>query len=249
MISLRRISKQYYDKNGKIKILDNIGFDLGRNEIIAILGPNGCGKTTLLKIIAGLEEYTDGEIVVHAQTSYRSLKYGFIFQNHQNSLYPWKTVTKNIKFAIRDKSAYKNQITDGILKDLNLSQHKNKYPYQLSGGMAQLTAIGRALAMQPDIFLLDEPFSALDYQASLIIQQKFLNIWQKTNNPTILVTHSIEEAIYLSDRILILSNLPAQIIGEIRNPLPRPRQIDHLGADLFNQIKKEVLQVIKGFLC
>jgi len=250
MISLQNVCKTFTNKNQKNVILNNINFDLNDGELLAIIGPNGCGKTTLLKIIAGLEKQTDGKIKLHNNQPHNTLKCGFIFQEHKESLYPWKTVAKNIELALgkKLKKQTKQQILQDILYKLNLDEHKHKYPYQISGGMAQLVAFGRAMALQPDIFLLDEPFSALDHYTSLKVQQKFLDIWQNIKTPTILVTHSIEEAVLLSDKIIILSNLPSKIISIIQNPLPHPRCLEHLSEDEFHKIKKRVLEKFTGFL-
>jgi len=165
MIRLENIYKSYANR----QIIKDISFDVNDKEIVAIIGPNGCGKSTLLKIIAGLEKFDNGKIT-HKPTSGQKTKPGIIFQNYQHSLLPWKTIWGNIDFAlsgtIKHSLERRHQVNQTLVA-INLLGHRYKYPYELSGGMAQLLAIGRAWAAKPDYFLLDEPFSALDYHTSI----------------------------------------------------------------------------------
>ena len=260
MIELKKIFKSY----AATPVLKNISFNLERDKFTAIIGPNGCGKTTLLKIVAGWEQADQGALEFSTDGKLARPKFGFIFQEHKASLFPWLSVEKNIAFALKSAKIFnessaaffdakkitlgKNELLEKILNDLNLQAYRKKFPYQLSGGIAQLTAIGRALAFQPDIFLLDEPFSQLDYYTSLKAQQLFINIWEKNKIPALLVTHSIEEAILLADKIIILSKKPAGIIQTIDIDLARPRRISQIATPSFLEYQRVILQQINSHL-
>jgi ABC-type nitrate/sulfonate/bicarbonate transport system ATPase subunit len=230
----------------KKMILDDVSFQIHNQEIVTILGPNGCGKSTLLKIIAKLEKADKGSVLFNKEKN-ETRKMGLMFQKYYDSLFPWKTVEENISFAEKcSKSPGNNKLE--ILKRFNLIEHKNKYPYELSGGLSQLTNFARIYALNPNILLLDEPFSSLDYNSGLKLQQQFLRIWEKEKLPTLLITHSIEEAIFLSDTIILFSNPPTKIIKVIRNKLKKPRSIEQIKTDEFHNLRKEILENIKGFL-
>lgn len=240
MLKLINITKKY----GNTKILDGINFEVQDDEVAVIIGPNGCGKTTLLKIIAGLEKPDNGEV---KNSCKEDSNIGLVFQDYRSSLLPWKTIRKNIEFAIPNGDK-KEKIATDILLGLNLRKHENKYPYQLSGGMSQLAAFGRAAAQEPDILLFDEPFSALDYHTGLILQQNFTNLTSSLKKPTCLVTHSPDEAILLSDKIIILSSPPCKVVEILKNPLKKPRQIDHLASLQAQELRQQLLTNIKSFI-
>jgi len=247
MIKIIEINKSY----NAAAILQNISFDIPAGQIIALFGPNGCGKSTLLKIIAGLDKQDSGEIKRIDQDDPNELSAGLVFQDHRFSLLPWMTTRQNIELALIAKVKNKKERgekVDQIIKRLNLGRHENKYPYQISGGLSQLTAFGRALALDPDIYLFDEPFSALDYQSAVKLQQQFLALWEKEKKSTIIVTHSIEEAILLADQIIIFSGLPAKILAIIPNNIPRPRNLEQLGGDLAQGIRQKIISIAQSFL-
>jgi len=245
MLKLDKISKTFSGK-----VLDNISFEILKGEIVCILGPNGCGKTTLLNIISGIEQPDSGSVIIKDNTK-TSVRAALLFQNHQESLFPWKTVAQNIDFALAthndDKLARRKRLLE-ILNCLKLKEHRHKYPYQLSGGLSQLTNFGRLLALQPDVLLLDEPFSALDHFTSLQLQKNFIMVWEEIKLPTVIVTHSVDEAILLADKIVILSRPPTGVIKIIKNDTPKPRRLDFLDDDYSISLKKEVLGHIRGFL-
>ncbi|MFA6548019.1 MAG: ABC transporter ATP-binding protein [Candidatus Magasanikbacteria bacterium] len=233
---------------GQTKILDGINFEIADNEIVAIVGPNGCGKSTLLKIIAGLEKLDNGEIKT-SKAGDEEIKTSLIFQDHRASLFPWKTIRGNIEFAITKMSNQdKKEKVDQILSKLNLAKHQNKFPYQLSGGMSQLVAFGRAIAQDPDIFLFDEPFSAMDYHAGLKLQQQFIDLMSLLQKPACIVTHSFDEAIFLADKIIILSTPPTKVIQILENNLEKPRKIEMLGNAQAQEIKEVLFSNINSFL-
>jgi len=242
MLQLINVTKSY----GQVKVLDGINFSVTDKEVVAIIGPNGCGKSTLLKIMAGLETLDNGEIKID---NAEEIKASLIFQDHRASLLPWKTIRGNIGFAIKTKDKrQKAKIVDEILSKLNLKIHQNKYPYQLSGGMSQLVAFGRAIAQEQDIFLFDEPFSAMDYHASLKLQRQFIDLMASVEKPACIVTHSLDEAILLADKIVILSSPPTKVIQVLENDLAKPRKIEMLGSARAQEIKQFLLSHINGFL-
>jgi len=245
MLKINNLTK-YFD--GQL-ILDNISFSIKENEIVAMVGANGCGKTTLLKIIAGLENKNQGEIVL--KNTNQKIKTGLVFQNYRDSLLPWKTIAQNIDFCLSlttKNSLERRHKLNKLLKQSQLHDHRHKYPYELSGGMAQLAVFTKTIALKPALFLFDEPFSALDYNSSLKLQKQFLDLWEKNKTTTLFVTHDIDETIFLADKIIILSNSPTKIIATIENDLPRPRSFSHLGSEQTHKLKQEILLHTTGFL-
>jgi len=247
MLNLININKSY----GNVKIIDSLNLEIPDNRNVVFFGPNGCGKSTLLKIIAGLETYENGEIKNTKKENSEPIKTGLIFQDFRASLLPWKTVRDNINFVIGlnyKNRKERNQKTEAIITKLGLKPYQYKFPYQISGGIAQLTALGRAWALEPDVFLLDEPFSALDYQTSTRLQLQFLQLLHDVNKQAIIVTHSVEESILLSNKIVIFSASPMKIIEEIENPLPHPRQIEQLGSETAQQLRQRIIARTKEFV-
>ncbi|MDK2886305.1 MAG: NitT/TauT family transport system ATP-binding protein [Thermosipho sp. (in: thermotogales)] len=196
VIKLENINKSF----GKLKVIENISFSLSKGEKLVLLGPSGCGKTTLLRIIAGLESF-EGIVIKNFK------KLGYVFQEPR--IIPWKTIYKNLKFVEENDKKIEN-----ILKTLKIYEFKDYYPNKLSGGMKQRVNLSRALVIEPDLLLLDEPFASLDIHIKWNIINDLLNEWRKRNFSMIMVTHDIKEAIMLGDRILVLSNRPSKIIKE-----------------------------------
>lgn len=245
MLRVNNITK-YFDKQ---LILDNISFTVEDNEIVALIGPNGCGKTTLIKIIAKLEEKNQGAINI--PNNNKKIQTGLIFQNYREQILPWKTVAKNINFSLSLHTKNwleKRHKLNNILKQTQLHHHRDKYFYELSGGMAQLAVFAKTIALDPSLYLFDEPFSAIDYHSSLKLQKQFLDLWKKNKIPALITTHSIDEAIFLADKIIILSNLPTKIITTINNPILHPRNFSCLGTAEAYELKKQILSYTTGFL-
>lgn len=214
MLKIEELKKSY---NG-VPILGNVSFSLPAGEVVALLGPNGAGKSTLLKIIAGLESADSG--FLRQRESAKKLDIGFIFQNHHESLLPWKTVSENIEFVLEVRKvepALRRETVGYLLQELGLAEHAKKYPYQLSGGLSQLTVLARALAVKPEILLLDEPFSSLEYHTANKLRKIFQDILKKNKITALLVTHSVEEALVMADRIVVLSQAPARVVKTIDN--------------------------------
>lgn len=207
MLKINNLSKCYHDKNSEILALDNINLNINKNEWISIVGPSGCGKTTLLSILSGLEKESNGTIQKD-----KNIKIGYMLQ--KDALFPWRTVLENCLIGLEINNILntdnKKRVID-LLNTYGLSEFINKYPDSLSGGMRQRVALIRTLATNPDLILLDEPFSSLDYQTRLILSDDIYNIIKKENKTAILVTHDIAEAISLSDRVIVLTKRPATI--------------------------------------
>jgi len=222
-LGLHSVSKRYRIKGGEVLALQEVSLSIAAGEFVTIVGGSGCGKSTLLRIIGGLETASEGSVSLSGRpVAGPGLDRGVLFQDHR--LLPWLTLWDNIAFALADaKSARsKNSIQEHI-ELVGLAGFENAYPHQLSGGMAQRAAIARALVNRPEILLLDEPFGALDALTRIQLQQEILRIWQVERTTMILVTHDIDEAIYLGDRVLVMSNRPGTVKKEIPIHLPRPR--------------------------
>lgn len=233
-LHVNKVSKRYSD----LKILNNISFSIKKGEFVSIIGPNGCGKTTLLHILSFLDTTYKGKITYHE----KNLKIGFIFQNPDSSLLPWKTITENITLG---KKNIDNKKIEDILKKTNLWKFRSRYPYQLSGGMKQLLAISRAFIHECNLLLLDEPFSSLDHYASLKTRSMLENLWEKKRPTVIFVSHDIDDAIILSDRIIVLTKRPAKIKKIIKISISRPRSEFHAMSQEFLRHKKIILKSIK----
>jgi len=213
VLRLENISKTYQAKNGEIKALKDINFSVKEGEFISIIGPSGCGKSTLLSIIAGLENKSSGKIYIdEVETEDVSSKIGYMLQ--KDSLLEWRTIYSNVIFGLEithRKTKENEEYVKELLKKYNLYEFKDKYPTQLSGGMRQRVALIRTLAIRPEILLLDEAFSALDYQTRIMVTKDIYSILRNENITTVMVTHDISEAISMSDRVIVLSKRPATV--------------------------------------
>lgn len=228
-IQINNVSMVYKDKKGEdVTALESVNLDIREGEFISLLGPSGCGKTTLLRIIADLLQPTSGSVTIRGQTPREirlQKKYGIVFQNPV--LYDWRTVRRNICMPMEIMKVPKKERTkriDKMLEIVELSDFGYHYPYELSGGMQQRVGIARALALKPEILLMDEPFSALDEFTREKLNEDLLKIWRKTNKTVIFVTHNIAEAVFLSDRVVVLSPHPGRLTAIVDINLPRPRE-------------------------
>jgi len=240
LITIDRINKTFVDSDGReIRVLNDITFNINEGDFITVFGPNGAGKTTLLNIIAKTEKPTGGNI----NFSKSNFKIGYVFQNYDESLLPWRTVENNIALPLEnnifEKQERYNEV-DKIIRLLNLEKYRYKYPYLLSGGKKQLTALARALIIEPDILLMDEPFSSLDFGTTLEMEQLLLKIWKELNITILFVSHNIDEAILLADQILVIS--PSTQLHRINIKLERPRSHEVILSQPFVEIKREVIQ-------
>jgi ABC-type nitrate/sulfonate/bicarbonate transport system ATPase subunit len=226
-VVVRNISKQFDIENPDQGLaIRDVSFTVQPNEFLTIVGRSGCGKSTMLNIIAGLLTPTEGEVLIHGKrVTEPGLDRGMVFQNA--SLFPWLRAIENIEFGPRNIGVSKEErrsLARGLIKLVGLEGFENKYPRELSGGMQQRVALARAMAMDPEILLMDEPFGSLDQLTREDMQRELLRIWENRKKTVIFVTHSILEAIYLSDRILVFCPHPGNVRKEFLIDLPRPRQ-------------------------
>ena len=224
MIALKEVRKEYLQPNGeRLRVLENITFEIAEGMFSSLLGPSGCGKSTILNLIAKLDRHTSGDISVNGN------KIGFVFQ--QPRLLNWRTVTDNVALPLERDSSDKRGRRELAVKYLGLvglSGFENYYPLQLSGGMQQRVAIARALVIDPDILLMDEPFSGLDEFTARKLRQELIRIWRETGKTIVFVTHSISEAVFLSEQILIVSQKPTTIFKRVTVDVPYPREYGDL---------------------
>ena len=229
-LQVKNLSKIYTRNDASTQVvLNNINIDVKNGEFVTIVGPSGCGKTTLLNIIAGLENSYTGEIQIDGKTI-NPLTPDRIVVFQEAALFPWLTVLENVEFGLRIKGISKNErrkIATHYIEMVQLSKFANAFIHQLSGGMKQRVAIARALALNPSILLMDEPFAALDIKTKTMLHHQLLQIYKNNNKTILFVTHNINEAIYLGDRVIVLSAKTGNIKKEFIVDLPRPRSLDH----------------------
>jgi NitT/TauT family transport system ATP-binding protein len=227
LLKVGSISHAFTSRGEAIPVFENISFDVVSGEFIAILGPSGCGKSTLLQIIAGLLLPSSGEVIFEGAPVLgppRDMIY--LFQQYSKSLFPWRTVSRNVAFALEGKGIGRKERRERALfylRNVGLERFENHYPWQLSGGMQQRVAIARALAAQPKVLLLDEPFSAVDALTRIELQTLVLKICEESKLTIVLVTHDVDEAVFMASRILMLQNRPSTIVRNIQTNLARPR--------------------------
>jgi NitT/TauT family transport system ATP-binding protein len=234
--------------SGITEVLKDINFVIQDGEILCLLGPSGCGKTTVLNIIAGFQKPTQGEVLVNGRRVERpGPDRGVIFQEH--GLFPWRTALQNILFGpemMGKKGSETFSLADQYIDLIGLRGFQNHYPHELSGGMQQRVAIARVLVNRPDILLMDEPFGKLDAQTRATMQVLLLDVWEKVRPTILFITHDIDEAIFLGDRILVMSCHPGMVIKEIEVKLNRPRDYEITTSPEYMDTKRTILNLIKG---
>lgn len=231
-------------KFGNLLVLDDISFHVKENEFLCIVGPTGCGKTTFLNSLSKLYDITAGEILINGEpVDLKKHNVAYIFQEYSNM--PWLTIRQNVEFGLRIKHRPEAEIreqTDYFLDMVGLTKFQDYYPDQLSASMLQRAAIARAFAVKPELLLMDEPYGQLDIELRFRLEDELIRLWREVGTTVIFITHNIEEAVYLSNRILVLTNKPTKIKEEIHNDLPRPRNI----ADpAFVELRRKVTDLIK----
>jgi len=223
---------------GTLVAVDDVSLDIGQGEFFMIVGPSGCGKTTLLRILAGLEEATSGTIEIDVPERREQPQNAMVFQG--DSIFPWMTVWQNACYGLRMRNVPAAAVKDIVAHYLDrtgLTRFASYYPHQLSGGMRQRVAIARAFANDPQILLMDEPFSALDAQNKLLLQDELLRIWEEHKKTVVFITHSVDEAVLLGDRVMVMTAQPGRIKQFVQIPLPRPRDIMELqGARAYGDL-------------
>lgn len=239
-LAIHGLSKAYSIDGRSLPVLENIDLAVRPGEFVSIVGASGCGKSSLLRLIVGLENDYAGRIQLDGQAvTGTSLERGIVFQDHR--LFPWKTVEQNIALALKNHKlsrAEKRERVADHLELVGLTGFEQAYPHQLSGGMAQRAAIARALITRPKVLLLDEPFGALDALTRVRLQHELQRIWVQQRSTMIMVTHDVEEALYLGDRVIVMDPRPGRIRHEVKVDLPHPRQ---RGEPLLQQLKEELL--------
>lgn len=230
VIDIRGLSLTFETNDGPVQALSNIDLDVKRGDFVSFIGPSGCGKTTLLRVIADLEQPTGGSITVNGvspEEARQARAYGYVFQ--AAALYPWRTIARNVALPLEimglPKAERERRIADNLAL-VNLSGFEKKYPWQLSGGMQQRASIARALAVEPELLLMDEPFGALDEIVRDHLNEQLLKLWAKTQKTVVFVTHSIPEAVFLSTKIVVMSPRPGRVTDVIDCGFPRDRTLD-----------------------
>lgn len=247
MLTIEDLSKTFnLESPTPTSAIKSISFSINRGEFVSVLGPSGCGKSTLLKIVAGLLNPTSGEIFFNDKDKKNSLM--FVFQEYNRSLFPWRNVFKNISFGLEILRSPKTKINKSVnkyIKLVKLEGFEKHYPWELSGGMQQRTAIARALVCSPKLLIMDEPYGSLDALSRSELEDDLLQIWEELQITILFVTHDIDEAIYLSDRIAILSQRPSEIIEIINVKLSRPRhQVESRNSPMFAQYRSEINRLL-----
>ncbi|HEY2169066.1 MAG TPA: ABC transporter ATP-binding protein [Candidatus Angelobacter sp.] len=257
-ISIKDVSRIFYSPSGeRIDALKDVNLEVedafsaaGRDigEFRVLLGPSGCGKSTLLRMIAGLDKPTSGQVLVNGEiVTHPGKDRGMVFQKYTS--FPWLTVSENIAYGMKINGvpeAQRKETVDRLLKSVGLTEFANVYPETLSGGMQQRVAIARTLALRPSVILMDEPFGALDAQTRSDMQQLLLQIWDETACTILFVTHDVEEAVYLADRIFIMSSHPGTIVEDVEVPFDRPRDLGLKEKSEFHELQHYVLGRLKS---
>ena len=242
-ITIRGLSKRF----GAAPLYENFDLDLPQGRVTSIFGPNGCGKSTLINMIAGLTPVDAGEILFDGKTL-RETTIGYVFQNYRDALMPWKRAIDNIKYPLQIARRSKTECAarvDELISSFDIRFDLKRYPYELSGGQQQLVSIMRALSSQPEVLFLDEPFSALDYEMTLFIRDKLQEVFLATGVTMLLVSHDLEEAVYLADHVLLLTKRPTNVAENVRFTAPRLRDAGTLSSDYFIRTKAHCLEVFQ----
>ncbi|MGJ4968658.1 MULTISPECIES: ABC transporter ATP-binding protein [unclassified Bradyrhizobium] len=245
-----KVSRTFSARQGRAptRALEPVELTIGNNDFVTILGPSGCGKSTLLRIVAGLDHPTSGKVLLDGrEVTGPGADRGMVFQSY--TLFPWLTVRENIAFGLRERGVpedKRNAVADRFIQQIGLKGFENHWPKQLSGGMQQRCAIARALANDPKILLLDEPFGALDNQTRVLMQEMLLGIWERDQKTVLFVTHDIEEAIFLGSRVLVMSARPGRVKADIKIELPHPRSYKIKTSPEFVALKERLVEEIRA---
>lgn len=251
-ISAVSVKKEFYvrDESGKksnLVVLDDFHLDIQEGEFLSILGPSGCGKSTFLSILSGLASKTSGSLKVDGQeVNGVNKNHSVVFQGY--ALFPWRTVLENVETGLEIRGVKKKERREIALEYINLvglQSFSNRYPHELSGGMKQRVAIARSLAYDPDVLLMDEPFGALDAQTREILQTELLRIWEASKKTIVFITHSLDESIYLSDRVAVMTARPGKVKEIINIPLARPRSLEIRNSEEFVKLRQFAWNVLK----
>ena len=247
ILTIRGVTKRFSVGDGELEALAPVDLSIPTGEFVCMIGASGCGKSTLLRIIAGFEEPTTGNVAMYGKAiTGPGSDRGMVFQDY--ALFPWMTVSQNVSFGPRQRQLPREEIAktaDEFVRMVGLERFADRYPNQLSGGMKQRVAIARVLANNASILLMDEPFGALDALTREQLQNELLQIWKRTGVTTIFVTHSVEEAVLLADRVLVMSAGPGRIDSDFRIDLPRPRDVS---SPEFNALRRDIARRLTSHL-
>jgi NitT/TauT family transport system ATP-binding protein len=249
MLDVRGLQKVYEGKGRTVEAVRDLTFTLEERELVCLVGPSGCGKTTLLKCMSGLLEPTSGEVLLQGQrVSGPPPGMAVVFQEYGRSLFPWKSVRQNVELPLKQKkltASRRRELVEQALDAVGLGDAHEAYPWQLSGGMQQRVAIARAIAYEPQVLLMDEPFAAVDAQTRADLEDLIRDLWHRFHVTTLFVTHDIDEAVYLGQRVLILSNSPTVVRQDLAIDLPDERdQLNTRSAPRFAELRKQVYSQI-----
>jgi NitT/TauT family transport system ATP-binding protein len=245
-LSVRGLRKCFVSEGRERAVFDGLTLDIHRREFLCVIGPSGCGKSTFIRIVAGLDEASGGEMLLDGKAiSGPCPERGMVFQGY--TLFPWLTVKRNVMFGLEMQGKGRDVASSEArqwLEMVGLEKFENAYPHELSGGMKQRVAIARALANEPRILLMDEPFGALDAQTRAQMQSYLLQIWRKVDVTVLFITHDLDEAVYLADRILVMGANPGRMLELIENPVPRPRTPAQFLSPEFLAVRRRLDELI-----
>jgi NitT/TauT family transport system ATP-binding protein len=245
-LTVRGLRKTFMGEDGERTVFDGLTFDIHRREFICVIGPSGCGKSTFIRIVAGLDEASGGELLLDGEPIEGPCpQRGMVFQGY--TLFPWLTVKRNVMFSL-EMQGKGREMADVEARQwldmVGLTKFENAYPHELSGGMKQRVAIARALANEPRILIMDEPFGALDAQTRAQMQSYLLQIWRKVDVTVLFITHDLDEAVYLADRIFVMGANPGRVLEIIDNPVPRPRTTAQFQSPEFLAMRRRLDELI-----
>ena len=239
-VQVNHLTKRF----GDLLVLNDISFNIKKGEFVCIVGPTGCGKTTFLNLLTRLIDPTEGEILIDGEPA-DPMKHSISFVFQEPSAFPWLTAQQNIEYGLRIKKKSSEEIaaqSEKIIGLIKIEKYRNAYPHEMSVSMEQRVVIGRAFALNPDLLLMDEPYGQMDIKMRYYLEDEVIRLWQATGSTVLFITHNLEEATYLAERVLILSNKPANIKANINVDLPRPRKVSD---PEFIKIRKEITDMIK----
>jgi NitT/TauT family transport system ATP-binding protein len=246
VLKVDRVSRTFEGEDGPVKALDKVSFDVHRRELVCVIGPSGCGKSTIGRIIAGLDQPTSGQVLVDdVPIAGPHQCRGMVFQGY--TLFPWRTVLQNVMFGLEMEGKGKHMSEEEALpwvEMIGLAKFANAYPHQLSGGMKQRVAIARALVNRPRILIMDEPFGALDAQTRAEMQGHLIQIWRQVDVTIVFVTHDLDEAVYLADRVFVMGAHPGRLLDVVENWVPRPRSPEQMESEIFAATKRRLESLI-----
>jgi NitT/TauT family transport system ATP-binding protein len=244
-IETRNVCKVYDTVAGPMTAVDNFSLDVADKEFVCIVGPSGCGKSTYLRMLAGLDTHTSGTIQIRRGNDPKKPLNSVVFQEY--AVFPWKTVIENVAFGLQMRGVGKAEryaVAETWLERVGLRKFANYYPYQISGGMKQRVSIIRALANDPEVLLMDEPLGALDAQTRIVLQDELLRIWEETHKTVVYITHSLDEAILLGDRAILMTAHPGRLLATFPIEIKRPRTVDTLNTPEFAELRGEIWDLL-----